>query len=262
MYYELVVRRQPPGCAIHNSKLKIQNYMRRFFQSEFYIGIILILVMTNNIDHGGNLYASITDGTQKIGYFVMITIDLAVLAFIFNGMKSEAWWYAAAICAIQLLDYKILSFWDPEANKWAAKIIFSGMFAYTLHNFSKIFKQKIEEREERRRAQEDADRADRLAREAQESAVVQQKTAELEKEAATRAQLEDDMAQLRSQYNKATEELDALRSQEEQRIAKLTCQHCGQQFASQQAAAGHQKHCDHKPQINGHSHHLNGTLQS
>lgn len=120
------------------------------------ISFLLILVMANNIPHGAELYAQISDRSNATiepiyqGYFVMILFDVGVLVMLFCDDMAISIIIAFFLFIVNILFWNVpweirywhlISFQAKVLCVW--KGILSGMFSFLLHRLSDTLRKFI-----------------------------------------------------------------------------------------------------------------------
>jgi hypothetical protein len=113
------------------------------------ISFLLILIMANNIPHGAELYAAISDRSNATiepiyqGYFVMILFDAGVLVMIFCGDYIVSILLAIFLFIVNIIFWKVpweIRYWHLisfEAQVYCVwKAILSFMFSFLMHKLS------------------------------------------------------------------------------------------------------------------------------
>lgn len=99
---------------------------------------VLAIFLLANVWHNASGYAQ-TGGSLIFGLFVVLSIDLAVLAFVRNGMKLQAALYAFGTFVVTFLSFNPDMF---TAQNYVISAIFAGGFSYGIYSFSELFNQK------------------------------------------------------------------------------------------------------------------------
>ena len=126
--------------------------------------IVLFLVLLGTIKHNALVYLRISPENFPEPWnfiyaaFIVLSIDAAVMVFVIHGKKVAAGVFSFAIMLVNLLYFLpaeelVAKFpHDPVFSvKIAASLIFSGMYAYAIYQFSELFVKDIEEDEQERK---------------------------------------------------------------------------------------------------------------
>lgn len=130
-----------------------------FFRKPIFLLIIIALTMFNNLEHGAELYYRITEPIYPESwlpyihlqaYFVIIVIDLAVIAFIVNGKTKDSKAFAFLLFIINLIFWDVLTGIStthiadvPKISLLLAKIFFSAAFSYLIHKMSSLYFERV-----------------------------------------------------------------------------------------------------------------------
>lgn len=121
-----------------------------FFGSQGMIMFLMLCGMVNNFWHNAMLYNSIQVGEYQ-GFFVVLIFDLGLIALMRNGRAESAQALAWILGLINLLYWNFIEDvyqWEAvldSAEKLKlvmAKVIYTLVFTFFLHKFSKLYVQK------------------------------------------------------------------------------------------------------------------------
>lgn len=127
------------------------------------LAVILLLTMFNNLEHIAQVYHAQVEGTSHSwlyewieSYSVVITFDLLVIALIIAGKVTESVTVAWLIFALNLIffdaigkGYDVWYFFGSakvfiaSLNAFISTVIFSGLFAWSIHKLPILFKERI-----------------------------------------------------------------------------------------------------------------------
>ena len=131
--------------------------------------LILLLTMFNNLEHIAQVYHLQVEGTSHNSlyewiesYSVVITFDLLVIALIIAGKVTESVTVAWLIFALNLIFFNGIgkgydvyaTFGTPHVfilalNAFVSTVIFSGLFAWSIHKLPILFKERLANNKER-----------------------------------------------------------------------------------------------------------------
>lgn len=113
--------------------------------------LCMVLVMLNNLEASAFVYLRISHNplpyewmNVALAILVVLIIDLSIISFIVHDRKAEAGIFAFAVFMLNILYYDGLSLFSANAVAISAQLIYSGMFAYSIHAFSKLWSSKLE----------------------------------------------------------------------------------------------------------------------
>lgn len=126
--------------------------------------IVLFLVLLGTVKHNALVYLRISPENFPEPWnfiyaaFIVLSIDAAVMVFVIHGKKVAAGVFSFAIMLVNLLYFlpaeELVEKFphDPVFSvKIAASLIFSGMYAYAIYQFSELFVKDIKEDEKERK---------------------------------------------------------------------------------------------------------------
>lgn len=132
--------------------------MKKLLQFKFFMLLIIVLTMYNNLEHSANIYYHLIQHNgygpfynHIQAYLVVIVIDLSVIAFIVRAKNTESKVFAWLLFLINMLffdvsgtTYKLLTHPDTShklelLNELTGQLVFSGIFSFTIHRFSKLY---------------------------------------------------------------------------------------------------------------------------
>jgi len=136
---------------------------KRISLFQVFLLVIVVLTMYNNLEHSASVYYQISYNAlfqdwynHMQSYLVVIVIDLSVIAFILAAKERESVIFAWVLFVINCLFFNVIGSVDQLlksadefpvelVNHLLAKLIFSGIFSYSLHRFSSLWNLKGED---------------------------------------------------------------------------------------------------------------------
>lgn len=115
-----------------------RNNRSRLLKSPKHILIVLCIFLAANVWHNASGYGQ-AGGNLFFGLLVVLSIDLAVLTFVRNGMKMQAGLYSFGTFVITFLSF------NPELfsfQNYVISGIFAAGFSYGIYSFSELFENK------------------------------------------------------------------------------------------------------------------------
>jgi hypothetical protein len=139
--------------------------MNRYFKSENFLAVIIMLALLNNIEHVSTTYYQLSRKVLPVWQISGVSLDLnalqsiaailildfAIIAFVVRGKHKIAGMYAAALFAVQLF-YPID--FDSEYSgiaTWIATVLFAAMFSYTIYEFSRLYSEESDKRDKKKK---------------------------------------------------------------------------------------------------------------
>ena len=237
-----------------------------------FIVFIIVLSMANNIEHGAKLYLFLSDQEKNwIAYSVVIVVDLTVIAFVLKGKEKESRWFAWGLFVVNLLYWDILTvsyqlvvsllmnnpdlFFDL-LKKLIAMLLWSGVFAYSIHRFSLLLKEEIDNEAENLSAIEVLQ--DEL-KEAQLRISDKERDTEyirglLRDSNLKNRELSEELNTTKKALTDSTDQLHALKLEKEDlaqwkasKEAALKCKYCDHISENSHERAAHMKSCEKNP---------------
>ena len=135
--------------------------MNRYFKSENFLAGIIMLALLNNIEHVSTTYYQLSRKVLPVWQIAGISLDLnalqavaailildfAIIAFVVRGKHRIAGLYAGALFAIQLFYPIDFTSGHAEIATWIATVLFAAMFSYTIYEFSRLYSEESEKRD-------------------------------------------------------------------------------------------------------------------
>ena len=115
-----------------------RNSRSGLLKSPKHILIVLCIFLAANVWHNANGYSQ-AGGNLFFGLLVVLSIDLAVLTFVRNGMKTQAGLYSFGTFVITFLSF------NPDLfafQNYVISGIFAAGFSYGIYAFSELFENK------------------------------------------------------------------------------------------------------------------------
>ena len=115
-----------------------RNNRSGLLKSPKHILIVLCIFLAANVWHNASGYSQ-AGGNLFFGLLVVLSIDLAVLTFVRNGMKTQAGLYSFGTFVITFLSF------NPELfffQNYVISGIFAAGFSYGIYSFSELFENK------------------------------------------------------------------------------------------------------------------------
>lgn len=224
------------------------NKLIPFLRTRSFIFICVVLTMLSNLQHIASVYYSANAAVLGVAWFdwalaytVVLVVDLSVLAFVFAGRHREAKAYAWAVFCLNLIYYSAVPVQAETAIRWwpqmLARVVFAGMFTYSVYIFSKMIS---EQQEEQTRSQA--------------AALVQQIEADKQLAETKLVQTECQLAECQSALEQAQRllaelepihtEWKELKAEKEQQLQSLKCV-CGYEAKNDRGLHAHKQHCKH-----------------
>jgi hypothetical protein len=193
--------------------------MKNFLNSEKFAAVVLTLAVLANAHHLAVIYMHVSDPPTGVvwlnkifSYFLVLTLDAAVIYFVAQGKHIAAGVYAGAVFVLSLCYYQGAGIIPLRVVAPLAQFTFSLMLAATVFIFGRTYAEKLKNVE-----------ADQLAE--------------------LRYQHEQERTKLHSHIQSLETKLKAYTD-------ALTCSECGYLAESQMSLLAHKKHCG-KTQANG-----------
>ena len=115
-----------------------RNNRSGLLKSPKHILTVLCIFLAANVWHNANGYGQ-AGGNLFFGLLVVLSIDLAVLTFVRNGMKTQAGLYSFGTFVITFLSF------NPDLfafQNYVISGIFAAGFSYGIYAFSELFENK------------------------------------------------------------------------------------------------------------------------
>jgi hypothetical protein len=193
--------------------------MKNFLNSEKFAAVVLTLAVLANAHHLAVIYMQVSDPPTNIeemnkifSYFLVLTLDAAVIYFVAQGKHIAAGVYAGAVFILSLCYYQGAGIIPLRVVEPLAQFTFSLMLAATVFIFGRTYAEKVKMNE-----------ADKLSEFRQQQA--------------------QERKELHNHINTLEKKVQAYTD-------ALTCQECGYIAESQMSLLAHRKHCG-KSQQNG-----------
>jgi hypothetical protein len=135
--------------------------MNRYFKSENFLAVIIMLALLNNIEHVSTTYYQLSRKVLPVWHISGVSLDLnalqaiaailildfAIIAFVVRGKHKIAGMYAAALFAVQLFYPNDFDSEYAGIATWIATILFAAMFSYTIYEFSRLYSEESNQKE-------------------------------------------------------------------------------------------------------------------
>ncbi len=123
---------------------KVSTKTRRILESPLTYVTVLFLTLLANLAHSAYEYKQLTNDGTYLPYAILLTVDLAVILFAYNGNKFASILFTIFLFLINLsYFYRVGEFELTDVQNVGISIIFSAIFSISIYIFSEEFVKRV-----------------------------------------------------------------------------------------------------------------------
>ena len=124
--------------------MTINRRTRKILESPLTYIIVLFLTLLANLVHSSAEYTAITNDDSYMPYLILLTVDLAVILFAYNGNRIASIMFTVFLFFINFSHfYRVSKFDWLEIQDVSISIIFSAIFSISIYIFSEEFVKRV-----------------------------------------------------------------------------------------------------------------------
>lgn len=124
--------------------MTINRKTRKILESPLTYIIVLFLTLLANLVHSSAEYTAITNDNSYMPYLILLTVDLAVILFAYNGNRIASIMFTVFLFFINFSHfYRVSKFDWLEIQDVSISIIFSAIFSISIYIFSEEFVKRV-----------------------------------------------------------------------------------------------------------------------
>lgn len=124
--------------------MTINRRTRKILESPLTYIIVLFLTLLANLVHSSAEYTAITNDDSYMPYLILLTVDLAVILFAYNGNRIASIMFTVFLFFINFSHfYRVSKFDWLEIQDVSIPIIFSAIFSISIYIFSEEFVKRV-----------------------------------------------------------------------------------------------------------------------